>query len=349
MLTFENDYSQGAHPRVLERLVETNFDPQSGYGSDDYTASAIQKIRNVTDCPHADVYFLVGGTQTNQVVIDTMLASYEGVIAADSGHITVHEAGAVEYSGHKVLSLPSLEGGKLDAQAVRHYVSNFYADGNHTHMVYPGMVYISYPTEYGYLYSKEELEALRAVCDDYKMPLFIDGARLGYGLMSDQADVIMADIARLADVFYIGGTKVGAFCGEAIVFTKKNTPKQFVTMVKQHGALLAKSRLMGVQFETLFTDGLYFSISQHALEMAALVKEGLVARGWPLYVDSPTNQQFFIVDNAMYEVLQSFVKVSFWEKYDDEHTIIRFATSWATTREQVDELFVLLDKNFMRN
>lgn len=344
MLSFENDYSQGAHERILERLVETNRIAESGYGNDQFTAEAVQKIRQVIDCPEAAIHFLTGGTQTNQIVIDSLLASYEGVIAADTGHITVHEAGAIEYSGHKVLALPSDVGGKISAEAIEAYIANFYLDGNHTHMVYPGMVYLSYPTEYGFLYSKQELEAIRKVCDRYQIPLFIDGARLGYGLMSAKADLTIVDIAQLSDVFYIGGTKIGALCGEAVVFTKKNVPKNFTTIVKQHGALVAKGRLFGVQFATLFSDNLYFEISKHAVKMAQLLKETLLQFGLQLYVDSPTNQQFFVVSDEWLAELQRFVKVSFWEKADDTHTIIRFATSWATTKEQISELVEILEQ-----
>lgn len=344
MLSFENDYSQGAHERVLQRLIETNRIAESGYGQDQFTQEAIRQIRKVINCPQADIYFLTGGTQTNQVVIDSLLASYEGVIAADTGHISVHEAGAIEYSGHKVLTIASDQAGKIAATDIAAYLANFYTDGNHSHMVYPGMVYLSYPTEYGFLYSKKELVAIRQVCDQYQIPLFIDGARLGYGLMSAQADLTIEDIAQLSDVFYIGGTKVGALCGEAVVFTKGNTPKHFSTIVKQHGALVAKGRLFGVQFLTLFSDNLYFEISQHAVEMALRLKDQLVQYGLQLYVDSPTNQQFFIVNDEWLSELQRYVKVSFWEKYDQEHTIIRFATSWATTQEQLDELMDILQQ-----
>ena len=255
MLFFENDYGEGAHSAILKRLSETNFEKLSGYGSDTYTQSAKEKIRNACAAPDADVFFLMGGTQTNAIVISTLLKRYEGVVCAQTGHINSHEAGAIEYTGHKVLALPQ-HNGKIAADELRQYLTGFYADENHEHMVFPGMVYISHPTEYGTLYTKSELEALSAICRDYEIPLYMDGARLGYGLVCPDTDVTLPDIARLTDVFYIGGTKVGALCGEAVVFPKK-APAHFMTMIKQQGALLAKGRLLGIQFDTLFTDELY--------------------------------------------------------------------------------------------
>ncbi|MDD2971113.1 MAG: low specificity L-threonine aldolase [Lachnospiraceae bacterium] len=341
MLSFESDYTEGAHEKVLQRLVETNLEQLSGYGNDHYTESAREKIRKACECPEAEVHFLVGGTQTNAVVIDTMLAKYEGVVAATTGHVSVHEAGAVEYTGHKVLELPPQDG-KIDAGELEQYLKDFYGDGNHDHMVFPGMVYISHPTEYGTLYSKEELTSIAHVCRAYEIPLFLDGARLGYGLESYGTDVTLPMIAELCDVFYIGGTKVGALCGEAVVFTHGNTPKQFVTMVKQHGALLAKGRLTGIQFDTLFTDNLYRKISRHAIEMAELLKKGFREKGYQFYIDSPTNQQFIILENYNMERLEQSVKFSFWEKQDEAYTVVRFATSWATKREDVEQLIALL-------
>ena len=273
MLSFESDYIMGAHPEILRRLSETNFEPLTGYGVDKYCASAKEKIKAACKSPNADVWFLTGGTQSNAVVISSLLARHEGVIAAETGHIGFHEAGAIEYTGHKVFLLPHHDG-KLDAKEVKAYIDNFYGDANHSHMVPPGMVYISHPTEYGTLYTKGELSAISAVCRDAGIPLFLDGARLGYALMSNDTDITLPDIAELCDVFYIGGTKVGALCGEALVFTKNNTPKQFLTLIKQQGALIAKGRLLGVQFDTLFTDGLYFRISKNAIDMAELLKKG---------------------------------------------------------------------------
>lgn len=341
MLAFENDYSEGAHPRILQRLLETNMEQASGYGADPYSESAIEKIKSACECPQAQIRFLVGGTQTNQTVIDSMLQSYEGVIAADTGHVSLHEAGAIEFTGHKVISLPQKEG-KLAAQTVKDYLAKFYGDDNRDHMVFPGMVYISHPTEYGTLYSKRELEQISQVCNEYDIPLFMDGARLGYGLMSKQTDVSLPDIAKLCDVFYIGGTKVGALCGEAVVFTKNNTPKHFMTMVKQHGALLAKGRLLGVQFDALFTDDLYFEISRHAIEMAECLKEVLSEKGCTFYLESPTNQQFIVLDNDKLKQLEGKVGYSFWEKADDNHTVIRLATSWSTKPEDIEALRELL-------
>ena len=341
MLHFENDYNKGAHPALLEALVQTNLEGLSGYGTDKYTVRAIEKIRQATKCPHAQVTFLSGGTQTNQVVIDALLQSYQGVIAAETGHIASHEAGAIEFSGHKVLALPHQDG-KLQPALVRQYIEDFYADGNHEHMVFPGMVYISHPTEYGTLYSKSELEQLAQICRQFEIPLFLDGARLGYGLAAD-TDVDLASIAELTDVFYIGGTKMGALIGEAVVFTKNNQPKHFVPIVKQHGALLAKGRLVGVQFDRLFMDGLYMELGRHGIEMARQLQKILEEKGYPFYLQSPTNQQFIILENAQLEKLsQAGLAYSFWEKYDENRTVIRLATSWSTSQEDLDELKKIL-------
>ncbi|MBE6592837.1 MAG: low specificity L-threonine aldolase [Ruminococcaceae bacterium] len=336
MLSFECDYIKGAHPKILEALLKTNMETMSGYGNDPYTKSAKEKIRAACG-GDVDVHFLVGGTQTNKIVIDSLLASYEGVIAATTGHINVHESGAIEASGHKVLALQGV-GGKLEASTVRKYIESFYADGTYEHMVFPGMVYISHPTEYGTLYTRSELSELSSVCRDFGIPLFLDGARLGYGLMSYETDVTLADIVELCDVFYIGGTKVGALCGEAVVFTKKNTPKHFFTIIKQNGALMAKGRVLGVQFDTLFTDGLYFDISRNAINMAKKLKELFVSHGYEMFVESPTNQQFVIVENKKLEELSKKVGFDFWEKLDGERSVVRFATSWATTDEDIDAL-----------
>ena len=341
MLHFENDYNKGAHPALLEALVQTNLEGLSGYGTDKYTVSAIEKIRQATKCPHAQVTFLSGGTQTNQVVIDALLQSYQGVIAAETGHISSHEAGAIEFSGHKVLTLPHQEG-KLEPGLVRQYIEDFYVDGNHEHMVFPGMVYISHPTEYGTLYSKSELEQLAQICRQFEIPLFLDGARLGYGLAAD-TDLDLATIAELTDVFYIGGTKMGALIGEAVVFTKNNQPKHFVPIVKQHGALLAKGRLVGVQFDRLFTDDLYLELGRHGIEMARRLRVILEEKGYPFYLQSPTNQQFIILENDQLEKLaQAGLAYSFWEKYDDNRTVIRLATSWSTSQEDLNELKKIL-------
>lgn len=342
MLSFANDYQEGAHEKILQRLIETNLEPVSGYGTDPYCERAKEKIRSACECPEADVWFLTGGTQTNQVVIDAMLAPYEGVVAAETAHVAAHEAGAIEYSGHKVLTIPQHEG-KILAEELEAFLRRFWEDGNHEHMVFPGMVYISHPTEYGTLYTKNELENLSAICEAYQIPLYMDGARLGYGLMSSNTDVTLSVIARCCDAFYIGGTKVGALCGEAVVFPKNNTPKHFLTRIKQHGALLAKGRLLGIQFDTLFTDDLYFILGRHAIDMAEQLKEGLRESGVSLYLESPTNQQFLLLTDEQAERLKREVSYSFWEKPDEDHTVIRLATSWATTKEQVDELIQVIN------
>lgn len=341
MVSFENDYTTGAHPQVLKRLLETNLEAVSGYGSDAYCSSAREKIRKACACPEADVYFLVGGTQTNAVVISTMLKNYEGVITAATGHINVHEAGAIEYTGHKVLEIPH-HNGKINPEELRDYLQVFYGDETHEHMVFPGMVYLSHPTEYGTLYTKSELESISAICKAYHIQLYIDGARLGYGLASLDTDVTLEAIAEICDVFYIGGTKVGALCGEAVVFTKKNTPPHFITMVKQHGALLAKGRLLGIQFDALFTENLYWKIGRHAIEMAEQLKVVLKEKGYLMPWDSPTNQQFIILENERMEKLKSQVKFSFVGKYDETHTIARFVTSWSTTQEDIEHLKKIL-------
>lgn len=341
MISFENDYNTGAHPEILKKMLETNMTQVSGYGTDDFTKSAIEKIKKECDCPDAQIYLAVGGTQTNQVVISTMLSDCEGVVSAATGHVGVHEAGAIEYSGHKVLTIPS-HMGKINANELKDFLETFYADDSHEHMVFPGMVYISYPTEYGSLYSKAELTEIADICHKYEMPLYIDGARLGYGLTSSEADVTMADIAKLADVFYIGGTKVGALCGEAIVFTSNNMPKHFVTLAKQRGALLAKGRLLGIQFDTLFTDDLYYKNGKHANEQKDKLVEILKSAGFEFYYESPTNQQFVILENDKLKEIQQKVVVSFWEKYDDTHSVVRFATSWSTTDEDIETLKEIL-------
>ena len=342
MLAFENDYSEGAHEKILERLMETNRVQQPGYGNDEYTQAAKEKIRAACQCPNADIYFLVGGTQTNALTIAAYLDAAEGVVSVQTGHVNLHEAGAIEYTGHKVMPLPAHDG-KMDAKELEIMLRDFYADPTYPHMVHPGMVYISHPTEYGTLYTKEELRALSAVCRQYQIPLFLDGARLGYGLMSKGTDVTLPIIAAYCDAFYIGGTKVGALCGEALVFPRNNAPKRFFTQVKMHGALVAKGRLIGLQFDTLFTDNLYFEISRHAIEMAEYMKQGIAARGYRFHLDSPTNQQFVVLDNEKMRKLEKQVRFSFWEKVDDDHSVVRFATSWATRKEDVDELFKLLD------
>ena len=341
MLYFMSDYTEGAHPKILERLAETNLVSMPGYGDDPLCQSAREKIAAACGRDDLQICLLTGGTQTNLIVISTMLRRFEAVVAADTGHVSTHEAGAIEYTGHKVITLPGREG-KLSAESLRRCLEGFYADGNHEHMPFPGMVYISYPTEYGTLYSKAELEALSEICRRYAIPLYLDGARLGYGLMSPAADLTLSDIAELCDVFYIGGTKVGALCGEALVFTRRNMPEHFLTLIKQQGALLAKGRLLGAQFDALFTDDLYWELSRHAVQMAMELKAALREKGYPLYLDSPTNQQFVLLTDEQMERLGRDVAFSFWEKPDADHTVVRLATSWATRPEDVQALKALL-------
>lgn len=337
MLNFSSDYTNGAHPEVLRRLVESNAESLTTYGSDIYTERAKEKIRAACAAPDADIYFLVGGTQTNATVIAAMLGNCAAVIAADTGHIALHEAGAIEYTGHKVLTIPHRDG-KIEPERLAAYLRAFYADDNHEHMPYPGMVYVSHPTEYGTLYTKAELTALAELCRAYDIPLFLDGARLGYGLAAYGTDLTLADVAALCDVFYIGGTKVGALCGEAVVFPRGNAPRHFMTIVKQHGALLAKGRLTGVQFDALFTDDLYFRISRHAIDMAEQVKVLLAEKGYTFFLDSPTNQIFVLLTQAELARLEGRVAYSFWEKPDAAHTVVRFATSWSTDETDVAAL-----------
>ena len=336
-LSFTCDYNEGAHPEILRRLIETNMIQEDGYGEDQFSQSAKEKIRQATGCPDADVFFLCGGTQTNATVIAALLQTYEGVIAATTGHIAVHESGAVEYSGHKVLTLPGHQG-KLSPEELAAYLQRFYADATWPHQVIPGMVYLSYPTEYGTLYNHDELKAIHDICQKYDLRLFVDGARLGYGLASDACDITLPQLAQLCDVFYIGGTKVGALCGEAVVFPRHNAPRHFFTIVKQHGALMAKGRLLGIQFDALFTNDLYFNISRHAIDMAMALREIFLHCGISFFIDSPTNQQFPILTPTQMEALKGKVKYEIWEPLSDGRVVTRFATSWATTQEQIEEL-----------
>lgn len=341
MLSFTCDYNEGAHPAILERLLATNLEQEPGYGFDRFSLSAKERIRKALGREDADVYLLTGGTQTNSTIIAALLREYEGAVAAATGHIAVHEAGAVEYTGHKVLTIPQKQG-KMEASALESYLRGFYAEPAFDHMVFPGLVYISFPTEYGTLYTRAELEAIHAVCGKYNLPLYIDGARLGYGLMSRSCDFTFQDLAALCDVFTIGGTKVGALCGEAVVFPHGGAPAHLFTSIKQHGALLAKGRLLGVQFDTLFTEGLYFQISRHAIDMAEQIKALFLKKGYELFLDSPTNQQFVLLDKATMSALEGKVAYEVWEQSPDGRTVVRFATSWATTPEQIAALETLL-------
>ncbi len=352
-ISFSSDYTKGAHPKILEALSDNNFNQMPGYGTDEICERAKDKIRKACECPEAEIFFLLGGTQTNQTVIDMLLKPYEGVIAAGTGHIAVHEAGAIEFSGHKVLTISPAgaetdterygsEIGKINAEELKAYVQAFYSDDNHEHMVFPGAVYISHPTEYGTLYTKKELTDISKVCRELDLPLFLDGARLGYGLMSKRTDVTLKDIAELTDVFYIGGTKVGALFGEAVVFPKGFPTKHPVPIIKQHGALLAKGWILGLQFDTLFTDDLYFEISKNAIEMAELLKEHLKEKGYRFLLDSPTNQQFVAIDKEKLKEIEPYVGYSYWQNFSESQVVIRLATDWATTKEDIDKLMQYL-------
>lgn len=341
MLHFDSDYMEGAHPEIMRRLAETNLEQTVGYGCDQYTEHARQLVREACGAPEARVFFLVGGTQTNATVIDGTLGYHQGVLAAESGHISVHEAGAVEATGHKVLTLPSHDG-KVAPEEVEQYISDFYRDETYEHMVAPGMLYISQPTEYGTVYSLAELEQLSNSCHKHKIPLYIDGARMGYALAAEGSDVTLKDIARLSDVFYIGGTKVGALFGEAVVITNPDILPHFFTLVKQHGALLAKGRLLGVQFETLFSDGLYERMGGHAVGLALKLREAFRTKGYEVAMESPTNQQFFRLPNEVMDRLKESATFELWGPRGKTHTMVRFVTSWATREEDVDKLISLL-------
>lgn len=337
MIRFESDYTEGAHERILRRLIETNEEQTPGYGMDEHCEKARAYIRKACDAEHAEVHFLVGGTQTNTTIIASILRPHQGVVAAITGHIAVHETGAIEATGHKVLTLPS-DDGKIQVQQVKELYDAHWNDVTHEHMVQPGLVYISHPTENGTTYSKAELEALSKTCRDCGLPLVIDGARLGYGLASKDSDLSLADIARLCDVFYIGGTKVGALFGEAVVIVNDALKKDFRYFMKQKGGLLAKGRLLGIQFETLFEDGLYFEISKHAVDMAMLIREAFAEKGISFRYDSSTNQQFPILSEEVLMELGKTYSYSIWEKLDSIYSVVRFCTSWSTRKEHVEKL-----------
>lgn len=340
-LYFASDYMEGAHPNILKRLSETNMEHFAGYGTDEITNGAKERIREACQCPDAEVEFLVGGTQTNATVIAAFLRTFEGVVAAENGHVAVHEAGAVEYTGHKVLTLPAKEG-KLEATVVKSYLDAWEKDESRDHTVVPGMVYISQPTEFGTLYSLKELEGLKTVCKNFGIPLYLDGARLAYALASPQNDVTLADLARICDAFYIGGTKCGALMGEAVVIPDKGRIPHFFNIIKQHGALLAKGWLLGIQFDELFQDHLYESIGKSAIAYGELIKEALEKKNYKKYMDSPTNQIFFVISNEKLKELEQRVSYSYWEPVDEEKSVIRLCTSWATKKEDVEALIALL-------
>ncbi len=341
LLSFSSDYMEGAVPEILQRLTETNMESTPGYGLDAYCNSAKAKIRAACAAPDADIFFLVGGTQTNATVIDALLRGYQGVISADTGHVSVHEAGAIEFGGHKVLTLPNTRG-KISAAQIRALLEAYDNDENREHTVMPGMVYLSQPTEFGTLYSRAELSEISTLCREKHIPLYVDGARLAYALACPENDVSLKDLASLCDVFYIGGTKCGALFGEAVVIPRHNTIPHFFTTIKQHGALLAKGRLLGLQFDTLFTDGLYEKLGVPAQKGAERIRQILTEKGYTLCFDSPTNQSFCIMEDSKLPRLAEQVAYGFWEKYDETHTIIRFATSWATKMEDVEKLGEIL-------
>ena len=342
MIRFNCDYLEGAHPRILEKLVETNFVQTPGYGEDEYCERAREIIRRKIGMPNAYVQFLVGGTQTNLTVISSVLRPYQGVISAHTGHINVHETGAIESTGHKVLALPS-EDGKITAAQVQEYYDAHWADESHEHIVQPGMVYISHPTENGTLYTKEELQALYETCQKLELPLFLDGARLGYGLMSEGSDLTWADVAAYTDVFYIGGTKVGALFGEAVVITNPALTKDFRYVIKQRGGMLAKGRLLGIQFQVLLEDGLYEEVAGKAVKQAMRLKEAFLEKGFPLLYDSYTNQQFPIIHKHQLEQLKENYSFELWAPMDEEYSAVRFCTSWATRDEDIEKFINDLD------
>lgn len=339
MLRFDSDYMEGAHPLILQKLSEINFEKNTGYGFDPYCEETENIIRELCACPEADVYFLPGGTQANATVIDYLLRSHQGVLTAVTGHINGHEAGAVEAHGHKVITLPQ-EDGKISPQSVADYMDWYLGEEAREHIVEPGMVYVSHPTEYGSLYTYEELKALSEVCRRYGLYLYMDGARMGYGLAAADTDVDLPKIASLCDAFYIGGTKCGALFGEAVVFTKKQ--KGFFSYIKCHGGVTAKGWLPGVQFGVLLKDGLYMDICRHADELADRLRDGLRAKGHRIFIESRTNQVMALLPDSLIEKLRQNVTFSYWERFDENSSVIRFATSWATPDREIDELLKLL-------
>ena len=342
-VAFGSDYMKGAHPRVLDYLVETNMEDTDGYGFDPYTERARELIRKACDTKDAVVEFLVGGTQTNQTVIDAMLASYQAAIAAETGHIATHESGAIEATGHKVVTLPGKEG-KLDPDDVEEYLSTFFGSDGYEHMAVPGMVYITHPTEYGTLYTLDELTKLREICDMYNILLYVDGARLAYALGSEENDITLADLGRLTDAFYIGGTKCGALFGEPVIIPDPTMVKHFFAIIKQHGALMAKGRLISLQFEELFKDGLYYELGASAVAVAKAVQDAWVAKGYELKFRSPTNQMFLVAPNEVIPKLEEDIFFSVWEPYDDAHTVIRFVAGWGTTEEECARAVAAIEK-----
>ena len=335
MIRFENDYTEGAHKRILERLIATNEEQMPGYGKDEYCQNASVYIRKECQAEEAAIHFLVGGTQTNTTMIASILRPHQGAISAVSGHISSNETGAIEATGHKVLPLPS-EDGKITATQVKELYDAHWNDASHEHKVQPGLVYISNPTENGTVYRKAELAALSKVCRECNLPLILDGARLGYGLASIDNDLTLADYAKLCDLFYIGGTKIGAMFGEAVVIINESLKKDFRYYMKQRGGLLAKGRMLGIQFETLFEDGLYYEISNHAVEMATILRQAFIDNGFSLRYESTSNQLFPILPAPVITALRKGYSFSFWEEIDATHSAVRFCTSWATKKEHVE-------------
>lgn len=337
MIRFNSDYLEGAHPRIMQRLMETNMQQSVGYGEDEYCDQARAMIRNICHAPKADVHLLVGGTQTNFTFLSAALRCYQGVICAETGHIAVHETGAVEATGHKVIALPQ-KNGKICAGQVSEYCRLHFADASHEHIVMPKVVYISQSTELGTVYTREELTAMRGVCDQWGLYLYIDGARMGYGLCSQGCDVDLMFIAEIADAFYIGGTKQGALFGEALVIVNDELKRDFRYVIKQKGGMLAKGRLLGVQFCELMRDDLYFELSRNAVALAMRLKNALLEKNIPFLVDSPSNQQFPILEDRIIEALSKSYSFSYQQRIDETHSAVRFCTSWATTQQQVDAL-----------
>ena len=342
MLNFECDYMKGACREVLDRLVRTNMDETPGYGADTYCQSATERIRKACSCPGARVYFLTGGTQVNATVMYAVLRHCQGVISPVTGHINHHESGAVEATGHKVIALPGHDGGKLNAPEVRDYLKAYRADENYAHIVEPGMVYITHPTELGALYTLDELKELSSVCREYRLPLYLDGARLAYALASDKTDITLKDIASLCDIFYIGGTKCGALFGEALVIPDPGLTGELFSIIKQRGAMLAKGRLLGLQFDTLLSDGLYERNGRNAIETAEMLAEGLKTKGYSFLIPPQTNQLFVIMNNAGIERLRKDVTFSLWEHVDADRSAIRLVTDWATPKADIEALLALL-------
>ncbi len=337
MIRFDCDYLEGAHPKILKSLVESNYEQTPGYSNDSYTKSAINKIKSKLKNNDVDVHILVGGTQTNMTVITSALKSYQGVICADTGHINVHETGAIEAFGHKILTIEN-EYGKINSKQIEVIANNHFQDNAREHTVMPKLVFITLPTECGTNYTKQEVKEIYDVCKKYNMYLYIDGARLGYGLVAKDTDIKFEDLPNLCDAFYIGGTKCGALFGEAVVIVNNELKEDFRYHIKQKGALLAKGRLLGIQFDTLFTDDLYFTICRQAVELALKLKNALIEKGYMLAYNSFTNQQFVIMSNKKLEELSKEFCFYNWEKYDDTHIVVRICTSWATTEENVDKL-----------